>query len=76
MGIYIKGAGMTKFDIDMKNSHDRIYECINEAFESKNIGMDEIDAIFVSNGEAGSNGERQKHVSPMLSSMFQKKMQS
>ena len=74
MGIYIKGAGMTKFDIDQKSSHDRIYECVNEAFDFENIGMDEIDAIFVSNCETDSNGDRQKHVSPMLSSMFQKKM--
>ena len=74
MGIYIKGAGMTRFDIDQKSSHDRIYECVNEAFDFENIGMDEIDAIFVSNCETDSNGDRQKHVSPMLSSMFQKKM--
>ena len=74
MGIYVKGAGMTRFDIDQKSSHDRIYECVNEAFDFENIGMDEIDAIFVSNCETDSNGDRQKHVSPMLSSMFQKKM--
>jgi|TARA_Y100000310_G_scaffold208219_1_gene208774 acetyl-CoA C-acetyltransferase len=74
MGIYIKGAGMTKFDVDQRNSHDRIYECVNEAFDSGNIGMGDVEAIFVSNCETDSNGERQKHVGPMLSSMLQKKM--
>jgi len=74
MGTYIKGTGMTKFDVDHRSSHDRIYECVNEALESGNTNMENIGAIFVSNCETDSNGERQKHVGPMMSSMFQKKV--
>lgn len=74
MTTYIKGAGMTKFDVDQRNSHDRIYECVNEALELGNTNLKDIDAIFVSNCETDSNGERQKHVGPMLSSMFQRKI--
>ena len=74
MGTYIKGTGMTKFDVDHRSSHDRIYECVNEALESGNTNMENIGAIFVSNCETDSNGERQKHVGPMMSSMFQKKI--
>jgi len=72
--VFVKSAGMTKFDIDQRSSFDRIYECVNESLDSGNINFDQIDAIFVSNGEPESNGERQKHIGPMISSMFQKKI--
>jgi len=74
MQTYIKGAGMTKFDVDQRGSYERIYECVEEALESGNLGLEEIDAIFVSNCEAESNGERQRHVGPMISSMLQRKL--
>ncbi|MCH8313702.1 MAG: thiolase domain-containing protein [Nitrospinae bacterium] len=74
MGTYIKGAGMTKFDVDHRNSHDRIYECVNEALDFGNMAFEDIDAIFVANIEPEANGERQKHTGPMLSSMFQRKL--
>ena len=69
--ICIKGVGMTKFDVDQRSSYERVYECVNEALDSSDIGMRDIGAIFVSNAEAESNGERQKHIGPMMSSMFQ-----
>ncbi|MBI2523076.1 hypothetical protein HYW19_01680 [Candidatus Woesearchaeota archaeon] len=74
MAIYIKGAGMTKFDVDQRNSYERIYECVNEALDSGNVSMKDIEAVFVSNCEPETNGERQRHTGPMISSMFQKKM--
>jgi len=74
MKIYLKGAGMTKFDVDQRASYERVYECVNEALESGNTGFEDIDTIFISNGEAESNGERQRHTGPMLSSIFQRKM--
>ena len=74
MAIYIKGAGMTKFDVDERGSYERIYECVNEALDSGNVSMKEIDAVFVSNCEPETNGERQRHIGPMISSMFQKRM--
>jgi len=65
---------MTNFDVDLRGSYERIYECVFEALESGNVGIKEIDAIFVSNCEAESNGERQRHVGPMISSMLQRKL--
>jgi len=72
MAIYIKGAGMTKFGVDNRGSYERIYECVNEALDFGNLSLEGIGAIFVSNGESEKNGERQKHVGPMISSIFQK----
>ena len=72
--IYIKGVGMTKFDVDRRRSYERVYESVNETLESGDISMDDVDAIFISNSEPGSNEERQKHAGPMLSSLFQKKI--
>ncbi len=71
---YIKGVGMTKFDVDQRNSYERVYECVNEAIDMSDTGIEEIDAVFVSNSEAESNGERQKHIGPMISSMLQKRI--
>ncbi len=74
MSTYIKGAGMSKFDVSTENSHEKIYECVAEALEHSEIGIQDVDAIFVSNSETDSNGERQKHIGPLLSSMFQIKI--
>src|SRR3989338_8122284 len=74
MSTYIKGAGMSNFDVSTENSHERIYECVDEALEHSEIGIQDVEAIFVSNSETDSNGERQKHIGPLLSSMFQIKI--
>jgi len=74
MNIYIKGVGMTRFDVDRRNSFERILECLNEALENTDMMFEEIDAIFASNSESGRNEERQKHQGPMLSSLFKKNM--
>ena len=65
---------MTKFDIDQRNSYERIYECAYEAVDDADMNFDNIDAVFVSNGEPNSNGERQKHVGPLMSSIFKKQI--
>ena len=72
--VYIKGVGMTKFDVDQRNSYEMIYECVEEALANGNITLEDIDAIFISSMEMESNGERQRHTAPMLSSLFQKKI--
>jgi acetyl-CoA C-acetyltransferase len=74
MGIYIKGAGMTKFDVDNRVSQERIFECVLEALDSSEMNFDEIETIFVANCELETNDERQRHVASMISSLFQKKM--
>ncbi|MBI2134952.1 hypothetical protein HYU09_03100 [Candidatus Woesearchaeota archaeon] len=72
MKTYIKGAGMTKFDVERRGSFERILECTNEALESADMNFDDIDVIFSSSSEGGRNEERQKHQGPMLSSLFRK----
>ncbi|MEK6949027.1 MAG: thiolase family protein [Nanoarchaeota archaeon] len=74
MSTYLKGAGMSKFDVSLQSSHEKIYECVDEAMENADIGIEDISAIFVSNCEIDTNGERQKHIGPLLSSMFQIKI--
>ena len=65
---------MSKFDVSQAWSYERIYECVNEALDSGKTSLDDIDAVFISTSEAESNGERQKHVAPMISSMLKKKI--
>ena len=72
--MYIKGVGMTKFGIQEDSSQHMIYEASIEALDDARMGMDEIDAIVVSNNDVLSNGERQRHSASLLSSLFQKKM--
>ena len=72
MKTYIRGAGMTKFDVDRRPSFERIYECTNEALESSGLDFEDIDVIFCSNSESGRSEERQKHQGPLLSSIFRK----
>ncbi len=72
--VYVKGAGMSRFDVNPTWSYERIYECVNEALDSGDTKLEDIDAIFISTSEAESNGERQKHTAPMISSMFQRKI--
>ena len=50
MKTYLKGAGMTNFDVDQKGSYERVYECVNEALDSADTSFEDIDAIFISNG--------------------------
>ena len=74
MAIYIKGAGMTKFDVDRRGTYERVHEVVNEAIKDSEISMEDIDAIFTSNSETGRNEERQKHPGPLISSILQKEV--
>ena len=65
---------MSKFDVSQDWSYERIYDCVNEALDSGNVSLEDIDAVFISSSEAESNGERQKHTAPMISSMLKKKI--
>ena len=71
---FIKGVGMTKFGIEESTSMHLIYEASLEALNDADATMDDIDAIVVSNNDLLSNGERQRHSSSLLSSLFQKKL--
>ncbi len=72
--MFVKGAGMTCFDFEQTPSFERIAECVNEALDDAELGLGKIDAVFISNTETGGNSERQRHMSPLISSLFQRKL--
>ena len=74
MALFIKGAGMSKFDVEKRRFYERIYECVDECLESSGMLMDDIDAVFTSNSESSRDEERQRHQGPIISSIFKKKM--
>jgi len=72
--MYIKGVGMTKFGAQTETSQEMVYEATMEALEDSDVGIEEIDAIVVSNIDTESNGERQRLFSNVLSSILKKKV--
>src|SRR3989338_4743741 len=72
--MFLKGSGMSAFDVEQRPSIERISECVEEALDTSDLGMEQIDAIFISNSEVGTNGERQRHAAPMISTLFQKRV--
>ena len=72
--MFIKGVGMTRFDIVEQNSYEMAYEATLDALDDAGISMNDIDAIVVSNTDIISNGERQRHSASLMSSLFQKKL--
>jgi len=70
--MYIKGVGMTKFDATDKSSHILAYEAAYDAIENSGIGINDIDAIVLGNMDFDYNGERQRHIPTMLSSLFKR----
>jgi acetyl-CoA C-acetyltransferase len=72
--MYIKGVGMTKFGIQDEPSVKMVYEAVIEALDDCDMSMEAIDAIVISNNDILSNGERQRHSTSILSSLFQKKI--
>ena len=74
MRVYIKGVGMTKFDVSRRGSYERIREAVDESLSVSGMDFNEIDVIFASNSESERNEEMQKHQGPMLSTLFQRKI--
>lgn len=74
MTTYIRGVGMTKFDVGRRGTYERVRECVNEAIESAGMEFNEVDTIFTSNSESGRSEDRQKHQGPLLSTLFQREM--
>ncbi|MBI2101942.1 hypothetical protein HYT53_05015 [Candidatus Woesearchaeota archaeon] len=72
--MYIKGVGMTKFGAQTDTSQELVYEATMEALEDAHIGLEDIDAIVSSITDTGSNGERQRGFSSVLSSMLKRKI--
>jgi len=72
--MYIKGVGMTKFGAQTDTSQELVYEATLEALDDADFKIDDIDAIVSSTVDTGSNGERQRGFSSILSSLFKKKI--
>ncbi|MFH0868061.1 MAG: hypothetical protein V1831_02005, partial [Candidatus Woesearchaeota archaeon] len=71
---YIKGVGMTKFGIENRNSMDFAEEAIGLSLDNSGLGIDDLDAVIVSNTDCSINGERQRHFNSFLSSFFRKQL--
>ena len=71
--MFIKGVGCTNFGVE-QSSQKLVYEAVNEALNDADIGIANIDVILISSMTLASNGERQRHISAMLSSLFQRKL--
>ncbi|MFH0868062.1 MAG: hypothetical protein V1831_02010, partial [Candidatus Woesearchaeota archaeon] len=72
--MYIKGVGMTKFGIIDKPSHLIAYDAAYAAIENSGLSIDDVDAIVLGNLDVDVNGERQRHIQTMLSSLFKKNL--
>ena len=63
---------MTKFDFLGKPSHLIAYEAAYNAINDSGIGIKDIDAVVFGNIDVDTNGERQRHIVTMLSSLFKR----
>ncbi len=71
---YIKGVGMTKFDIENRNSMDFAEDAIMLALDDSGLNIDDLDAVVVANSDNAFNPERQRHFNSFLSSFFRRRM--
>ncbi|MBW2975840.1 thiolase family protein, partial [Candidatus Woesearchaeota archaeon] len=72
--MYVKGIGMTKFGRIDKPTHLIAYDAAYEAIENSGISIKDIDAVVFGNLDIETNGERQRHIVTMLSSLFKKNL--
>jgi len=70
--MFVKGIGMTKFGMLDKPSHLIAYEAAYNAVEDSGMDFNNIDAVVLGNLDVEVNGERQRHIPTMLSSLFKK----
>ncbi|MCH8067450.1 MAG: thiolase family protein [Nanoarchaeota archaeon] len=70
--MYVKGVGMTKFEVIDKPSHLMAYEAAYNSIEDSGLSINDIDAIVLGNMDVDTNGERQRHIPTILSSLFKK----
>ncbi|MBW2979850.1 thiolase family protein [Candidatus Woesearchaeota archaeon] len=68
--MYVKGVGMTRFDASDKPSIQLAYEAVFEALQDAKLTIKDMDAVVVSNMDLPTNGERQRHMASILSSLF------
>lgn len=72
--MYVKGVGMTKFGLEDRMSYSMAYEAAQECLNDSDISMNKIDAVVLSTVDSEVNGERQRHYSSALASLFKRKM--
>ena len=68
--MYIKGAGMTKFNYEQQPWWGYAYEAGMEAMEDAKMTIDNIDAIVFSAMSSAGGGEHQTHKVSLLSGLF------
>jgi len=71
---YLKGVGMTKFDVSDRPTPLLSHEAIGDALKDADMPLKDIDACVVSTVDTKLNDERQRHYPPLLASLLRKKM--
>ncbi len=61
---------MTKFGVENRTTQDMIYEAALEALDNADMTIEDINAIVLSSMDSSISGERQRHSSSVLSSLF------
>jgi acetyl-CoA C-acetyltransferase len=74
MGTYIKGVGMTPFGNFQKSSHELCFDAIMEALLDAHMDPSQIDAIVIGKNDFSLDGEHQRLVSGILSSILKKEI--
>jgi len=69
--MYVKGAGMTKFEAHSETTQELCYEAIMEALDDADMSLTDINEIIISKGDSINDGERQRLYPGVLSSMIQ-----
>ena len=61
---------MTKFGVEDRTTQEMIYEATLEALDDADMSIDDADGIVMTSMDTVISGERQRHTSSMLSSLF------
>jgi len=68
--IYVKGAGMTRFDYTQKPWWGYAYEAAVDALKDAQMNFSAIDAVVFSGVSSAAGGEHQTHKISLLSGLF------
>jgi acetyl-CoA C-acetyltransferase len=67
--MYITGIGKTKFGESNSSIAELAYEAIDKCIKDSNVGIEDVDALFVSNFLGGVQ-ESQLHLNSVISGLF------
>ncbi len=68
---YVRGVGMTKFEVHTETTQELCYDAVMEALDDAHMPLLEIDEIIIAKGDSSHDGERQRLFQGVLSSILQ-----